>query len=159
MVEAKRTTTIEGRPALSCVGRNRRAGGDSLTTMFRIVPSAAWRRILLCSFVVAASAAPIAAQTPSNLRVVHSVDKAGPTTAELSGRVYNDGPVDVIDVYVNAAAVDQSGKVLAQGIPYVGMVPSRGSAPFKARVPVVPGATAYRVGINSFRFAFGRDAP
>jgi len=127
--------------------------------MSRIVSSAAWRRILLCSIVVAAVAASAPAQTPSNLRVVHTVDKATPPTAELSGRVYNDGTVDVIDVYVNAAAVDQSGKVLAQGIPYVGMVPARGSAPFKARVPIVPGATGYRVGINSFRFAFGRDAP
>ncbi len=127
--------------------------------MSRIVSSAAWRRILLCSIVVAAVAASATAQTPSNLRVVHTVDKTTPPTAELSGRVYNDGTVDVIDVYVNAAAVDQSGKVLAQGIPYVGMVPARGSAPFKARVPVVPGATGYRVGINSFRFAFGRDAP
>ena len=127
--------------------------------MSRIVSSAAWRRILLCSIVVAAIAASAPAQTPSNLRVVHTVDMATPPTAELSGRVYNDGTVDVIDVYVNAAAVDQSGKVLAQGIPYVGMVPARGSAPFKARVPIVPGATGYRVGINSFRFAFGRDAP
>ena len=127
--------------------------------MFRIVSGAAWRRILLCSFVIAASAAPVAAQPPANLRVVHSVDKTGPTTTELSGRVYNDGSVDVIDVYVNAAAVDQSGKVLAQGIPFVGTVPARGNAAFKARVPVVPGATGFRVGINSFRFAFGRDAP
>ena len=127
--------------------------------MLRIVSNAAWRRILLCSIVVVATAAPATAQTPSTLRVVHTVDKATPPTAELSGRVYNDGTVDVIDVYVNAAAVDQSGKVLAQGIPYVGMVPARGSAPFKARVPIVPGATGYRVGINSFRFAFGRDAP
>jgi hypothetical protein len=127
--------------------------------MSRIVSSAAWRRILLCSIVVVAVAASATAQTPSNLRVVHTVDKTTPPTAELSGRVYNDGTVDVIDVYVNAAAVDQSGKVLAQGIPYVGMVPARGSTPFKARVPVVPGATGYRVGINSFRFAFGRDAP
>ena len=127
--------------------------------MSRIVSSAASRRILLCSIVVVAVAASATAQTPSNLRVVHTVDKTTPPTAELSGRVYNDGTVDVIDVYVNAAAVDQSGKVLAQGIPYVGMVPARGSTPFKARVPVVPGATGYRVGINSFRFAFGRDAP
>jgi len=127
--------------------------------MSRIVSSAAWRRILLCSIVVAAIAASAPAQTPSNLRVVHTVDKATPPTAELSGRVYNDGTVDVIDVYVNAAAVDQSGKVLAQGIPYVGMVPARGSAPFKARMPVVASATGYRVGINSFRFAIGRDAP
>ncbi|PYN83267.1 MAG: hypothetical protein DMD87_30355 [Candidatus Rokuibacteriota bacterium] len=127
--------------------------------MLRIVFSAAWRRLVLCAVVVAASAIPVAAQTPSSLRVTHTVDKTGPTSAELSGRVFNDGGVDVVDVYVNASAVDQSGKVIAQGIPYVGMVPARGSAPFKARVPVVPGATGYRVGINSFRFASTRDAP
>jgi len=128
--------------------------------MFRIVFSAAWRRLVLCAVVVGAAAIPVAAQTPSSLRVTHSVDKTGPTSAELSGRVFNDGQVDVIDVYVNAAAVDQAGKVLAQGIPYVGTVPARGSAPFKARVPVVPGAASYRVGINSFRFAFGgRESP
>ena len=127
--------------------------------MLRIVSALAWRRILLCAVTVVAAAAPVAAQSPSNLRVTHTVDKTGPTSTEISGHVYNDGSVDVIDVYVNASAVDQSGKVLAQGIPFVGMVPARGNAPFKARVPVVPGATGFRVGINSFRFAFGRDAP
>ena len=111
---------------------------------------------MLCAFVVIAAAASVAAQTASNLRVTHSVDKTGPTAAELSGRVFNDGAVDVIDVYVNAAAIDGSGKVLAQGIPYVGSVPARGSTPFKARVPSVPGATSYRVRINSFRFQMGR---
>jgi hypothetical protein len=124
-----------------------------------IVSSAAWRRVLFCSLVVVAVVSPATAQTPASLRVVHNVDKTTPPTAEISGRVYNDGSVDVIDVYVNAAAVDQSGKVLAQGIPYVGAVPARGSAPFKARVPVVAGTAGYKVGINSFRFAFGRDAP
>jgi len=127
--------------------------------MFRIVTSAAWRRFLLCAFIVVAGATSVDAQAPSNLRVTHTVDKTGPTSTEISGHVHNDGSVDVIDVYVNAAAIDQSGKVLAQGIPFVGMVPARGNAPFKARVPIVPGATGFRVGINSFRFAFGRDAP
>ena len=127
--------------------------------MFGIVSSAAWPRLVLCAFVVAAAAIPVAAQTPANLRVTHSVDKTGPTSAELSGRVFNDGAVDVIDVYVNASAVDASGKVLAQGIPFVGTVPARGSTPFKTRVPVVAGTRGYRVGINSFRFAFGRESP
>jgi len=42
-----------------------------------------------------AMAAPGAAQmtVPSTLRVTHSVDRTGPTHAELSGRVFNDGPV------------------------------------------------------------------
>jgi len=100
------------------------------------------------------SAAQIA--VPQTLRVTHSVDKTGPTYVELSGRVVNDGQVDVIDVYVNAAAIDASGKVLAQGIPFVGSVPARGSTPFKARVPVVAGASSYRVGINSFHFGMPR---
>ena len=58
-------------------------------------------------------AAPSAAQiaVPSTLRVTHSVDRTGPSYVELSGRVYNDGPVDVVDVYVNAAAVDGSDEI------------------------------------------------
>ena len=127
--------------------------------MFRIVLSAAWLRLVLCVLILAAAAMTVVAQTPANLRVTHTVDKTGPTSAELSGRVINDGAVDVIDVYVNASAIDASGKVLAQGIPFVGTVPARGSTPFKTRVPVVPGATGYRVGINSFRYAFGRESP
>jgi len=120
------------------------------------------RRSPFLSIVLALAvviAAPSAAQiaVPQTLRVTHSVDKTGPTYVELSGRVFNDGQVDVIDVYVNAAAIDTSGKVLAQGIPFVGSVPARGSTPFKARVPVVAGATSYRVGINSFRFGMPRN--
>src|SRR2546428_9821555 len=114
------------------------------------------RGALLFSAVIALAVVgggPAAAQPP--LRVTHIVDKTGPTHAELSGRVFNDGAVDVIDVYVNAAAIDGSGKVLAQGIPYVGSVPARSSIPFKARVPSRPGATGYRVGIKRFRFVFG----
>jgi len=127
--------------------------------MFRIVSNAAWPRLVLCTIVVVAAAIPVAAQAPASLRVTHTVDKAGPTSAELSGRVFNDGSVDVIDVYVNASAVDASGKVLAQGIPFVGIVPARGSTPFKTRVPVVAGTAGYRVGINSFRFASTRESP
>jgi len=125
--------------------------------MARSVFRAVARRGLLFAVVISLAVVgggPTAAQTP--LRVTHSVDKTGPTHIELSGRVFNDGAVDVTDVYVNAAAIDGSGKVLAQGIPYVGSVPARGSIPFKARVPSVPGATSYRVGINSFRFVMGR---
>src|SRR5215467_4016316 len=113
--------------------------------MFRIVFSAAWPRLVLCALVVAAAALPVDAQSPANLRVTHTVDKTGPTSAELSGRVFNDGAVDVIDVYVNAPAVDASGTVLAQRIPFVGTVPARARTPFNTRVQVVVGATRYSV--------------
>jgi hypothetical protein len=120
-----------------------------------------WCRPLLVSAVVSLVlvAGVVAAQTPASLRIVHNIDKPGPTHAEVSGRVHNDGTADVLDVYVNVAAVDGAGKVLAQGISYVGTVPVRGSTPFKARVPVVPGTSSYRVGINSFRFGIGRESP
>jgi hypothetical protein len=120
-----------------------------------------WPRPLLVSAVVSLilNAGVVAAQTPASLRIVHNIDKPGPTHAEVSGRVYNDGTADVLDVYVNVAAVDGAGKVLAQGISFVGAVPVRGSTAFKARVPVVAGTTSYRVGINSFRFGIGRESP
>ena len=119
------------------------------------------RRALLVvlATALAIGVAPVAAQTPTGFRVVYHVDKTGPTHVELSGQVYNDNNNDAVDVYVNAEAIDGSGKAVAQGIPYVGVVRSRSSAPFKARVPVVPNATAFRVGINSFRFSLGRESP
>jgi hypothetical protein len=116
-----------------------------------------WAPIVSVMIALAVGAAPGAAQWAEPLRVTHSVDRTSAAFVELSGRVFNDGQVDVIDVYVNAAAIDASGKVVAQGIPYVGAVPAGGSTPFTARVPVVPGATRYRVGINSFRFGMGRS--
>jgi hypothetical protein len=120
-----------------------------------------WCRPLLVLAVVSLilAAGVVVAQTPASLRIVHNIDKPGPTHAEVSGRVYNDGTADALDVYVNVAAVDGAGKVLAQGISYVGAVPVRGSTPFKARVPVVAGTSSYRVGINSFRFGIGRESP
>ncbi|PYM91504.1 MAG: hypothetical protein DME04_19000 [Candidatus Rokuibacteriota bacterium] len=115
--------------------------------------------VVLAAVLVTVVAPAPAQQIPAGFRVTYNVDKTGPTHVELSGQVYNDNNVDVTDVYVSAEAVDSSGKVVAQGIPYVGSVRSRSSAPFKARVPVVPNATAFRVGINGFRFALGRESP
>jgi len=119
------------------------------------------RRVLLAVLVALAfCVAPVAAQKiPPGFRVTYNVDKTGPTNAELSGQVYNDNGMDAVDVYVNVEAVDGGGKVVAQGIPYVGIVRSRSSAAFKAKVPVVPNATGFQVGINSFRFSLGRESP
>jgi hypothetical protein len=120
------------------------------------------RRVLLVALAVALAlgVAPVAAQKiPPGFRVTYNVDKTGPTNVELSGQVYNDNNMDALDVYVNAEAVNGAGKVVAQGIPYVGIVRSRSSAPFKAKVPVVPNATGFQVGINSFRFSLGRESP
>jgi len=120
------------------------------------------RRVLLVVLAAALAlcVAPVEAQKlPPGFRITHNVDKTTPTNVELSGQVYNDNSVDATDVYVKVEAVDGAGKVVAQGIPYVGVVRSRSSAPFKAKVPVVPNATGFQVGINSFRFSLGRESP
>jgi hypothetical protein len=122
----------------------------------------ALRRVLLVALAVALAlgVAPVAAQkVPPGFRVTYNVDKTAATNVELSGQVYNDNNMDAVDVYVNVEAVDGAGKVVAQGIPYVGIVRSRNSAPFKAKVPLVPNATGFQVGINSFRFSLGRESP
>src|SRR5262249_21886467 len=121
------------------------------------------RRLPLLVFAAALAlcVAPVGAQQklPPGFRVTYNVDKTTATNVELSGQVYNDNAMDAIDVYMKAEAVDSAGKVVAQGIPYVGVVRSRSSSSFKAKVPVVPNATGYQVGINSFRFSLGRESP
>jgi len=126
--------------------------------MLRIASGASWRGILFYALVVVAFAAPVAAQTPSTLRVVHTVDK---TTRLLpSCRPRLQRWLGRRDRRLRERGGDRSvGQSARPRYPVRGHGPARGSAPFKARVPVVAGATGYRVGINSFRFAFGRESP
>jgi len=60
----------------------------------------------------------------------------------MSGRVFNDGPVRCRRRYVNAASIDASGKVVAQGIPFVGSVAARAATPSKRACRSVAGARA-----------------
>src|SRR4029453_8207214 len=88
-VRGKRTTPTDRNETCAIMrwAQSPRRGGVGWRKMLRIVSRAAWRRLVLCVLVVLAASVPVAAQSPVNLRVTHTVDKTGPTAAELSGRV------------------------------------------------------------------------
>jgi len=104
--------------------------------------------------------APVAAQGQASFRVTQKVDKTTATHTVLVGDVFNDAAADAADVYVTAEALDPAGKRLAQGIAWVGSVRTRGSEPYSVRVPLVRGATQFRVYVSGFQLGFGRgEAP
>jgi len=92
-------------------------------------------------------------------RVTHKVERTGPSHIELSGTVFNDAPTDAIDVYVTAQALDQAGRRVAQGISWVGAVSQNSTAGFTAKIPVVRGATSYKVAVTSFRYVTVQQSP
>jgi hypothetical protein len=99
---------------------------------------------------------PAAAETARNFRITWTVEKTGPVSTEVNGRVTNDARVDAIDVYVTVEGLDEKGKVLARGLTHVSsMLRSSESATFTAKVPVVPGIQSYRALVSSFRFGLG----
>jgi hypothetical protein len=118
-----------------------------------------WLRLFLVLAVLGAPALSAdRALAQGNFRVTWSVEKTGPTHVELAGVVVNNSSQDALDVYVTAAAVDASGKILARGIAFVApQIPARRSSEFSARVPNVPGTTVFRVSVSNFRFGLGRS--
>ena len=107
--------------------------------------------------LLALTTAPLPARAQGNFKVTYKVEQTDPTRVELVGRVFNGAAVDAVDVYVTAEAVDASGKVLARGISFVArFIPAQSAAEYSARIPNVPGTTAFRVGVSSFRFGLKR---
>ena len=122
------------------------------------------RLIVLACVVAAAVLLPLFrttddARAQGAFRVTYNVDRTGPSHIELSGTVFNDAPTDAIDVYVTAQALDQAGRRVAQGVSWVGGVSHNASAGFTAKIPVVRGASTYRVAVTSFRFVTVSQAP
>lgn len=104
--------------------------------------------------VVALAAAVVGAQ--EQFRVTWDVDRATPGRTRITGRVFNDAAVDVLNVYVTAEALDAGGKVVARGVSFVASsIPPRSNAPFEASVPAPSGGTNVRVRVSSFRFGYG----
>jgi hypothetical protein len=117
-----------------------------------------WLATLAALGALATDAGPARAQ--NQFRVTWSVERTTATHVEIDGRVFNDSPQDVGDLYVTAAAVDAAGKVLARGITFVAsQLPARRTAEFTARVPIVRGATGYRVAVSSFRSGMRNESP
>jgi hypothetical protein len=101
--------------------------------------------------------ASAAAQGP--FRVTYNVDRSAPGRTRVIGQVFNDAPVDVVDVYVTAEAIDGNGKVVARGISFVSpSIRQGGSAPFEAAVPAPTSATNFRVRVSNYRQGLGTGA-
>jgi hypothetical protein len=112
------------------------------------------RRVVLACVLLVVAAATARAQ--ANFRITHTVDRSHPDQIRISGWVYNEAPVDALDVSVTAEALDAKGKVVARGISFVTWsIPVRNGARFTLNVPAAPGITSFRVYVSSFRLGFG----
>jgi hypothetical protein len=122
-------------------------------------PSA--RLLPLVAALLVVLPAPAPAQRPglNPFRVTHNVEPAGATHVRITGQVTNEVPLDFVDVYVTAEALDAAGKRVAQGIAWVGGVRARASAEFSLRVPAVRGVASYRVGVTSFQALGQLESP
>ena len=108
----------------------------------------------MVAFVAAALAAADAAAQANPFRITHSVDRGTQPPVTVTGRVFNDGRTDAVEVYVTAEALDGSGRVIASGVSYVGVVQAGSSATFVVKVPSARAAANFRVLVTSFRFGF-----
>jgi hypothetical protein len=91
-----------------------------------------------------------------SFRVTYNVDRSNPARTQVTGVVFNDARVDVLDVYVTVEAVDGARKVVARGITFVSpAIPQGGNAAFDSTVPAPPTTASFRVRVSSFRFGLG----
>lgn len=116
------------------------------------------RLFAIAAALVVAAVASLPAQ--ETFRVTFEVDRTNPEQTQVTGTVYNESLQEMLDVSVTAEALDARGKVVARGITYVtSRIPGRGSVPFLAKVPSVPGAVRYRASVSSFRPGMGAQSP
>ena len=114
---------------------------------------------VLAVLIVSCFTTSAVAQAPAPFRITtHTVDKGGQSHVSVTGRVFNDGRADAIDVYVTAEAVDGAGKVIASGVSYVGSIPAGSSGAFVVKVPSARAAASFRVQVTSYRFGFAHQS-
>jgi hypothetical protein len=114
------------------------------------------RRAIWTLVIGAATLVPGLARAQDPFQISFSVDRTGAGPVRINGRVVNEGPMDVFDVYVTAEGVDGGGKVLGRGLTFVSAsIPPRGSVPFVISVPAAQTAATFRVRVSSFRQGIG----
>jgi hypothetical protein len=119
------------------------------------------RRLLLLGVVLGALAGIASGQTftpqsPSGLGVTFTTEKAGGSRVLVFGEIRNQNTAPAQHVVVMAEGLDQDGRVVSRARGYVlGVVPSRGSAPFEIRMLAGGSEKRYRVQIESFEFLVG----
>jgi hypothetical protein len=104
------------------------------------------------------SAGPGAAQEPFHITFQRGRDE--PSSLVLVGNVTNRGSRDVVDVWVTAEALNAEGRVVGQGIAFVGSELRAGrSTPFTVKLPPAEQAKSFRVAVSSFRYLIGAQSP
>ena len=116
--------------------------------------------VLLGFLLVVAPSAALAQtytpQSPAGLTVTFTTERAGGTRVLVFGEVRNSNPSSAQHVVVVVEGLDETGHVVSRARGYVmGVVPSRGSAPFEVRLLASGSEKRYRMQIESFEFAGG----
>jgi hypothetical protein len=113
-----------------------------------------WLSVVLALVSVFVAQSGAAQTAPAPFRLTHTIDKGTQAQVTVTGRVFNEGRADAIDVYVTAEALDGSGKIIASGVSYVGTVPVGNSAAFIIKVPAARNAANFRVLVTGYKFGF-----
>jgi hypothetical protein len=115
-------------------------------------------RLILAVITLAVAASSGSAQ--SGFRVSHTLARTTDTHAEITGTVHNEARGDALDVSVTVEALNAASKVVSRGIVFVSpRILEGGTAPFAARVPLMPGIATYRARVTSFRFIQSIQGP
>ena len=116
------------------------------------------RRAIGTLVIGAAMLVPGLARAQDPFQISFSVDRSGAGPVKISGRLLNEGSMDVFDVYVTAEGVDTAGKVLGRGIAFVSAsIPPRSVVPFAISIPAAHTAATFRVRVSSFRQGIGHQ--
>lgn len=119
------------------------------------------RRLLLLALLLFAAPPRSTGQTftpqsPAGLSVSFTTERAGGTRVLVFGEVRNANASPAQHVVVVAEGLDESGRVVSRARGYVvGVLPSRGNAPFEIRMLSSGSEKRYRVQIESFEFVVG----
>jgi len=78
----------------------------------------------------------------------------------LVGEVVNDGPRDVVDVWVTAQAEHAGNQIVGRGMAYVtSFLPGRGTTAFVVKLPRAEDARSFQLVVSSFRYAYAAQSP
>jgi hypothetical protein len=101
----------------------------------------------------AARAQTFTPQSSSRLTVSFTTERVGSGRVLIYGEVRNGTNAGCERVIVSVEGLDESGRVVSRGRAYVfGVVPSRGSSTFEARMSSPGSERRFRVEIESFQF-------
>ena len=83
-----------------------------------------------------------------------------PTSLVLAGTLSNQGPRDVVDVWVTAEALDAGGRVVGRGVAFVSpLLRGRAETKFTVKLPRVEQVQSFRLSVSSFRYMTGTESP